>query len=134
MIGLTKDLLPLAGASASEPDHYYAMCAAGLPWSTLAGRVAARRAVEGATEFDPFFAPARSFNDIEPLQPILRKPLTFALSYYYAKNYQRGHAPQVAKHQNYLLAALCALSGAAGLSLALSMRGKGNSDERRNHR
>lgn len=125
MIGITKDLLPLAGQSPHEPSHYYAMCSAGLPWSTLAGQIAARGAVEGATEYDRFFSPARAFNDIEPLQPLLRKPLTWALSYYYAKNYQRGHAPEVAKHQGWVLAGLCLLAGTIGFGVARSINSRG---------
>lgn len=113
LIGVTKDLLPLAGQSPREKSHFYAMCSAGLPWSTLAGRVAARRAIQGETEFDRFFAPDRAFNFFEPLQPIFSKPLTFAVSNYYAKNYQRGYSERAARRQNFTLAGLCLLGGAA---------------------
>jgi gamma-glutamylputrescine oxidase len=117
LIGITKDLLPLAGRSPHEANRYYAMCAAGLPWSTLAGRVAARCAIEGATQFDRFFSPARAFITVDPLQPLLSKPLTFALSNYYAKNFQRGHAPDVARRQDWVLAGLCLLAVTAGFGV-----------------
>lgn len=118
LIGVTKDLLPLAGRSPDEPAHFYAMCSAGLPWSTLAGRVAARKAIEGETEFDRFFAPDRAFNFFEPLQPIISKPVTFALSHYYTKNYQQGTADKVAPRRDFALAGLCLVGAAAGFGAA----------------
>ena len=111
MIGVTKDLLPLAGRSAQVPSHFYAMCSAGLPWSTLAGRVAAQQAVEGTTPLDQFFAPSRAFNPLEPLQPLLRKPATFAVSHYYSKNFEKGHADQIARQQRYVRAGLWVTAG-----------------------
>lgn len=89
LIGVTKDLLPIAGLRPLA-GHYEAMCSAGLPWSVLAGQVAARCTVEGATELDRFFAPDRTFTALDWFQPILGKPLTFALSILWAKNWQHG--------------------------------------------
>ena len=90
LIGVSKDLLPLAGQSAERPETHAALCASGLAWSTLAGQVAARRAIEGPTPFDRFLSPARAQSRISALQPLLRKPATFALSNYHAKYHQRG--------------------------------------------
>jgi gamma-glutamylputrescine oxidase len=118
LIGITKDLLPLAGRSPKNPNHFYAMCAAGLPWSTLAGQVAARQAVEGATEFDDFFAPGRAFSILEPLQPVTRKPLTFAVSTYNAKQFQRGHAIDIARKRQRVRIALGTLAAATVASAA----------------
>jgi hypothetical protein len=99
------------------------MCAAGLPWSTLAGRVAAQRAVEGATPLDRFFDPGRAFNPLEPLQPLLRKPGTFAVSHYYSKNYERGHADRVERQQRYVRAGLWTAVGiAAGMATVAATR------------
>lgn len=123
MIGVSKDLLPLAGPSPHVGGHFYAMCAAGLPWSTLAGRVAAQRAVEGATPLDRFFDPGRAFNPLEPLQPLLRKPGTFAVSHYYSKNYERGHADRVERQQRYVRAGLWTAVGiAAGMATVAATR------------
>ncbi len=123
LIGVTKDLLPLAGPSPDVPSHAYAMCSAGLPWSTLAGRVAAQRVVEGSTPLDRFFDPRRAFNPLEPLQPLLGKPATFAVSHYYSKNYERGHPDHVARQQRYVRAGLWAAAGiAAGVAGAALVR------------
>jgi hypothetical protein len=122
LIGVTKDLLPLAGPSSDVPGRYEAMCSAGLPWSVLAGQVAARCAVEGATEFDRFLAPHRAFTLVDPLQPILGKPIAFALSTLWAKNWQRGHAPEVARRQRVVRTLMWSAAGAALLTAARVLR------------
>ncbi len=86
-IGMSKDLLPIAGRSPTEPGHYVAMCGAGLPWSVLAGESAAAQVIGDSTPIDHFFVPKRPFNRVEAFQPILGKPLTWALSYYLAKQW-----------------------------------------------
>ena len=50
LIGVTRDLLPLAGANPQRPDQTLAACAAGLPWSILAGQAAARAVAGAATD------------------------------------------------------------------------------------
>ena len=90
LIGVSKDLLPLAGPAPDRPGVHVALCAAGLAWGTLAGRTAARRAIEGPAGLDRFLSPARAQSPIAALQPLFRKPVTFALSNYYAKYKQRG--------------------------------------------
>jgi len=80
LIGVTKDLLPLAGPDAKRPSHFYAGCAAGIPWSVLAARCAVECALDGASDLETFFDPRRSFA-LGVLQPLLRKPATFALSH-----------------------------------------------------
>ena len=85
LIGMSKDLLPIAGRCPGEPWKYVALCAAGLPWSVLAGESAAAQLAGGATPLDRFFVPGRRFHRIERLQPLLGKPLTWALSYYFAR-------------------------------------------------
>jgi gamma-glutamylputrescine oxidase len=111
-IGVTQDLLPLAGQSPDEPSHYYAMCGAGLPWSVLAGRVAAESALLGRTEFDRFFSPARATTPLESLQPLLGRPLTFALSHLLAKRSYRGLSPIVPGKRGRLRAAFGVLGAA----------------------
>ncbi|MBA3707598.1 MAG: FAD-binding oxidoreductase [Planctomycetes bacterium] len=86
-IGMSKDLLPIAGRSPTEPGHYVAMCGAGLPWSVLAGECVAAQVIGDSTPIDHFFVPKRTFNRVEAFQPILGKPLTWALSYYFAKQW-----------------------------------------------
>jgi gamma-glutamylputrescine oxidase len=90
MIGMTRDLLPIAGRSRREPSHCYALCAAGLPWSVLAGRSAAAQAMGASTALDRFFTPGRRFTPFDALQSLLGKPATWALGYYYARHFQRA--------------------------------------------
>src|SRR5204863_5621756 len=106
LIGVTKDMLPMAGPSDREPGLYYAMCSAGLPWSVVAGETAARHAVQGSTEIDRFLSPTRAFTPLEPLQPVLRKPATFALATVWAKSYQRGDSARVARQQRVVRAVM----------------------------
>jgi gamma-glutamylputrescine oxidase len=84
-IGVTKDILPLAGRRAGHPSHLLAVCGAGLPWSVLAARCAATQALGGSTPLDRFFAPDRRF-PYESLQWVLPKSAVWAWSYYYTKN------------------------------------------------
>ncbi len=86
LIGMSKDLLPIAGRSRAEPTLHVAMCGAGLPWSLLAGESAAAQLAGESTPVDAFFTPGRRFNRVEALQPLLGKPATWALSYYLAKH------------------------------------------------
>jgi gamma-glutamylputrescine oxidase len=108
MIGVTKDLLPLAGRDAERPAHFYAGCAAGIPWSVLAARCAVEMAVDGASEFQSFFDPHRAFTDLDVVQPVLRKPATFALSHAYAKSLLRGSSSDVKRRRPWVLGALLA--------------------------
>jgi gamma-glutamylputrescine oxidase len=108
LIGVTKDLLPLAGRDARRPAHFYAGCAAGIPWSVLAARCAVALAVNGASEFQKFFDPHRAFTDLDVLQPVLRKAATFALSHAYAKSILRGSSSDVKRRRPWVIAALLA--------------------------
>ena len=85
LIGVTRDLLPLAGADLQRPDQTVAACAAGLPWSVLAGQAAARAVVGAATDLDARFSPARPF-ELAALGAILPLPMSFALSHLYNKH------------------------------------------------
>jgi len=91
LIGVTRDLLPLAGANPQRPDQTLAACAAGLPWSILAGQAAARAVAGAATDLDGRFAPARHF-ELAGLGAILPLPLSFALSHLYNKH--AGRKPE----------------------------------------
>lgn len=86
LIGMTRDLLPLAGRSPTTTSHHYALCAAGLPWSVLAARTAAASVLGLTTPLDRFFAPGRRFTPFDGLQSVIGKGPAWALSYYYARN------------------------------------------------
>jgi gamma-glutamylputrescine oxidase len=85
LIGVTRDLLPLAGSDPQVPDQLQAVCAAGLPWSVLAGQAAARAVTGDSIDLDAHFSPARHF-PLAGLASILPVPLSFALSHLYNKH------------------------------------------------
>lgn len=117
LIGVTKDFLPLVGTIRDSERHYVVLCAAGLPWSTFAAQAAVRMSLDGESHLDRFFKPDRSFTEIDLLQPLIPKPLTFALSHGYAKSYLRGDERKVSRRKRLIGAA--ALAGAAAGLLKL---------------
>jgi gamma-glutamylputrescine oxidase len=110
LIGVTKDLLPLAGPDPSHPGSFYAGCAAGLPWSVLAAQCAVASS-EGRDELQRFLDPGRVFTDLDPIQPVAGKRLTFALSHGYAKGALKGSAEDVRSRRPYVIGAALALLG-----------------------
>jgi len=113
LIGVTKDVLPLAGEAPGGAGVFYAMAAAGLPWAVLAGQIAAERAL--AREADPgrVLDPGRAFTTIDPLQPLLGKALTWMLAYPLARSFERGGTAQVVARQRALAAIALGVAGAA---------------------
>lgn len=117
LIGVTKDFLPLAGRDRRRAHHFYAGCGAGIPWSVLAAQCVAA-AADGEHELEPFFDPHRAFTDVDPMQPIARKPVTFALAHAYTKGLLRGSAQQIRRRRPLVAVALTA----AALALARAIR------------
>lgn len=118
-IGVTKDILPLAGPVPDQPGVFCALASAGLPWAALAGRVAADCALGHRPRERALLDPARAFTTIDPLQPVLGKRLTWMLAYLLTRNLERGGPEQVARRQRALVAGLAA---AGGLGVALALR------------
>ncbi|MDB4932010.1 MAG: dependent oxidoreductase [Myxococcaceae bacterium] len=112
LIGVTKDILPLAGVGADGRGAFHALAGAGLPWSVTAGRVAAERALSGAVDRDDVFDPGRAFTTLDPLQPLLGKPLTWMLAYPLARSVERGGSARVRARQRALGAAVLLALGA----------------------
>jgi hypothetical protein len=98
-------LLPIAGRDRAHSWLSYAICGAGLPWSTLAGRLAAEEAVRGRSLRTNPFRPNRGLTELDLAQPLLGKRLTFALSSYYAKRYLKGSASAVSRRKRRIAAA-----------------------------
>jgi len=108
LIGVTKDLLPLAGSVGEK--RYVALCASGLPWSVVAAQTAVRTAMDGSGgRLEQILHPRRSFTDLDVLQPLAGKPVTFALSHAYAKAALRGDATKVRRRKLTAAAAVAAL-------------------------
>lgn len=80
LIGLSKDLLPIAGRDKDMNSVYYVSAATGLPWAAALGAYSAQDIVEGESSFEPYFSPYRKYTIRSTFQSILGKPITFALS------------------------------------------------------
>ncbi|HEX2977987.1 MAG TPA: FAD-binding oxidoreductase [Candidatus Babeliales bacterium] len=80
LIGVSKDLFPLAGRDQTMKSVYYIAAATGLPWAAALGAYSADCMLDNNAEFDPYFSPDRSFT-LGPLaNHLLGTRLTFALS------------------------------------------------------
>ena len=80
LIGVSKDVVPLAGAFEDRPWLYYVGAGAGLPWASALGRYSAEHKLYGRTEFDDLLSPYRKFPVGNGLQRCLGKGLSFAIS------------------------------------------------------
>jgi gamma-glutamylputrescine oxidase len=80
LIGVTRDMLPLAGPSPGAGNQHQALCAAGLPWSVMAGQAAGRAAMGTPEALDRYLAPDRPFH-LAAFGKRLPAPLTFPLSH-----------------------------------------------------
>jgi gamma-glutamylputrescine oxidase len=80
LIGITKDIMPIAGRDEKQPSIYYVVGSVGLPWAAALGNYAADSILNGRTDFDKYFSPQRSFFIGPVLQKVLGKRISFALS------------------------------------------------------
>lgn len=80
LVGISKDLLPLAGRDATDSSIYYISAVAGLPWAAALGSYSAEHIINNETKFDHYFSPYRSVTLGPISQAILGTRLTFALS------------------------------------------------------
>ncbi|MDP3794968.1 MAG: FAD-dependent oxidoreductase [bacterium] len=78
LIGVSKDLLPVAGA---VDGVYVVTGAAGLPWAAALGRYIAEKLVSGRDDYDHEFSPERGFPVGEMPQRFIGTRLAFALSH-----------------------------------------------------
>ena len=81
LIGVSKDIMPLAGRDTHDASRYYVAAAAGLPWAAALGSYAADVLLDGRSELDEYFNPYRHFTFGPGIQRILGTRLTFALSH-----------------------------------------------------
>lgn len=80
LIGISKDIIPIAGRDSEHPSIYYVTASAGLPWAAALGRYSAEVIMRGRTDLDHFFNPGRKFFIGAGLQKIIGTKLAFALS------------------------------------------------------
>jgi gamma-glutamylputrescine oxidase len=81
LIGVSKDMVPLAGAYKYRPWLYYVGAATGLPWAAALGRYSIEHYYDARYEFDDILSPYRKFPLAHGWKYIMGKRLTFALSH-----------------------------------------------------
>lgn len=86
LIGLSKDIAPIAGPDKDKPYMYYITASAGLPIATALGTYSAEHLIDGKRDLDPYFSPYRKFPIGGIVQSILGTRLSFALCNFLKKN------------------------------------------------
>ncbi|MCL4361614.1 FAD-binding oxidoreductase [Candidatus Dependentiae bacterium] len=80
LIGISKDLVPIAGFDKKNPNIYYVSAATGLTWAAALGRYSASAILDDNKDFQELFSPYRKFHIGDGLQKILGKRISFAVS------------------------------------------------------
>jgi len=80
LIGISKDIMPIAGRDIEQPYIYYVSAATGLHWAAALGKYSAEHMIDGRRDLDEFFSPQRSFPLGGLAQKLLGTPITFALA------------------------------------------------------
>jgi len=80
LIGVSKDIAPLAGPDKDTKSIYYIGAAAGLPLAAMLGNYCADYILDGADTLKDYFSPYRKFPVSGALQTVLGTKLTFAIS------------------------------------------------------
>jgi gamma-glutamylputrescine oxidase len=80
LIGISKDVFPVAGFDKQMSSVYYIAGACGLPFAAALGEHCVDRIMNNNREFDEYFSPYRSFILGATMQKLLGTRLTFALS------------------------------------------------------
>jgi gamma-glutamylputrescine oxidase len=86
LIGLSKDIAPIAGPDKDNPSIYYITASAGLPIATALGTYSAEHLIDGKRDLDPYFSPYRKFPIGGMVQSLLGTRLSFALCNFLKKN------------------------------------------------
>lgn len=84
MIGISKDIAPLAGRDKDHTSIYYIAGAAGLPIAATLGNYCADHLIDGRDDLRDYFSPYRAFPIQGLVQKIMPKKLAFSLSNFYA--------------------------------------------------
>ena len=80
-IGVSKDLLPLAGRDPARPTISFVSGATGLAWAAALGRYMAEKLGSHRSDYDAEFDPNRHFAIGPPVQRLIGRPAAFALSH-----------------------------------------------------
>lgn len=82
LIGISKDLVPLAGPDKNDASLYYIAASTGLPWAAALGRYSAEHLIDGSRKMDAYFSPYRSFLIGHSLQRLVGRRVAYAVSNY----------------------------------------------------
>jgi gamma-glutamylputrescine oxidase len=80
LIGISKDIMPVAGKDKNHPHIFYISAAAGLPIAAALGKYSAEHILDGDNTLQDYFSPYRSFPIGGMVQKIMGKQISFALS------------------------------------------------------
>ncbi len=86
LMGISKDIAPVAGRDKDKPYLFYVAASAGLPIAAALGRYSAENLIDGNNDFDDYFSPYRKFPVSGIMQSVLGTQLSFALSNVIKKN------------------------------------------------
>ena len=81
LIGVSKDMVPIAGPDKDHSWLFYVTAATGLPWAAALGKYSADYYLHNKTHMNEFFSPYRTFYISGLIQKLLGTRLTFALSH-----------------------------------------------------
>jgi len=80
LIGVSKDIMPIAGFDERNESIYYLAGVAGLTWAAALGNYCVERIIDNKDYLDDIFSPTRNFPLPGFAQYIIGKPATFAIS------------------------------------------------------
>lgn len=80
LIGVSKDVIPIAGKDKYHDSIYYIAGCAGLPWAAALGEYSAESLLEGRRDYDDYFSPYRKWAVPRLIQKLIEKKITFAIS------------------------------------------------------
>ena len=83
LIGISKDIFPIAGFDKNIPSVYHATACAGLPFAAALGGYSSQAILHNRTDLDRYFSPYRKFALGKIVQKILGTKLTFALNNFF---------------------------------------------------
>ncbi len=86
LMGISKDISPIAGIDKDKTYMFYISAACGLPIAASLGRYSAESLLDGRHDLDTYFSPYRKYPISGVLQSMLGNKLSFAFSNLIKKN------------------------------------------------
>lgn len=80
LIGISKDLVPIAGQDKQRPHVYFVSAAEGLPWAVGLADYVTEKIISGRSDLDDIVAPYKKYAIGSILQHIIGKRLSFVLN------------------------------------------------------